>query len=113
MLLYDLEDKYQRALEIALDTIKNGCTLEEFLDLGFNNATLLNPFEEDTDKKDIVDLYTYEKGEYSYDLTEEMLETRVALSSDYVDGDGYTCVNIVCENDNDFKKFEKLLEEEK
>lgn len=114
-LLWEYEEIYHSfngILEDALDTIKRGCTLKEFLDLGFNNATLLNPFEEDTDKNDIWDLYIDRDGNYSIDLTEDMLNTRVSLSSTYIDGDGFTCCMIVCENDDDFHKFDVLLEEE-
>ena len=116
-LLWEYEEiihNFGDILEDAIYTIENGCTLRDFLDLGFNNATLLNPFEEDNDKKDIYDLFTCKDGDYyREDLTEDMLNTRVVLSSTYKDGEDFTCCNIVCENDNDFHKFEKLLEEER
>lgn len=113
MLLYELESLYQEKLESALYTIEHGCTLKEFLDLGFNNATLFNPYELDTDKTDIRDLYKCVDGSYSIDLTEEMLNCRVVLSVDYKDGDRFTCCNIVLENSEDWKYFKELIEEEK
>lgn len=113
MLLYELESQYQEQLESAINTIVDGVTLEEFLDLGFNNATLLSPYEEDTDKKDINDLYKCVDGSYSIDLTEDMLKCRFLLSSTYEDGDGFTCCNIELENKEDWKYFEELVEEVK
>lgn len=111
MLLYELESQYQKQLDNSSYIIENGCTLKEFLDLGFNNATLFNPYEEDIDKKDINDLYKCTDGNYSIDLTEDMLKCRVLLSSTYEDGDGFTCCNIVLENEKDWKHFKELIEE--
>lgn len=106
--LYQYEDEYREALKYAVYNVENGCTLREFLELGFNNATLLNPFEEDTDKKDVNNIY--EESEVVEKFTDKMLDVRVTLSSTYEDWDGFTCANIVLENDNDWKLFEKLEE---
>ena len=109
--LYEVEYEYREVYDNALYAIEEGCTLEEFLELGFNNATLLNPNEEDTDRYDIFDLY--DTSDIADKLTNEMLQARVSLSSTYQDGDDYTCANIVLENEEDWKLFEKLVEEDK
>lgn len=107
MLLYQAEQKYFDTLDNAIYEAEQGLTLEEFLELGFNNSTLLNPEEEDTD---IKDLFLESSGEYyREDLTEDMLNARVVLSSTYEDFDGYTCANIVLENEEDWKYFKELI----
>jgi len=108
--LYEIQAEYFEAYDRAIDWITMGCTLKECIeDIGFNNITLFNPFEED-DKKDIKNIY-YNSNIYNK-LTVEMLKTKVKLSSTYEDSDGFLCVNVFCENDEDFKKFEKLLKKE-
>ena len=106
--LYEIQADYFEAYDRALDWIEEGCTLRDCIeDIGFNNITLLNPFEEDTDEKDINNIY-YDSDIYDK-MTEEMLNTKVELSSTYEDGDGFLCVHVVCKNDDDFKKFKSLL----
>lgn len=108
--LYEYEADYYEAMERAIDWAEMGCTLEDAIeDIGFNNITLMNPYEEDTDRKDIHNLY---HGSSMVDkLTKEMLKAKVVLSSTYQDGDDFTCANMVLENKEDWKLFEKLVEE--
>ena len=110
MLLWEAESRYRDILDDSIYEAEQGLTLKEFLELGFNNATLLNPCEEDTDKYDITDLYMEDENTYSReDLTEDMLESRVVLSSTYEDFDLMTCANIVLENEEDWKYFKELI----
>lgn len=108
MKLYEIESKYRDLLDECISVAEDGCTLKEFLELGFNNATLLNPFEEDTDTKDIENLY-FESDLY-YKLDENMLNSMVLLSSTYEDFDGYTCAYIELKDSKDWEYFKELEE---
>ena len=105
--LYECQADFMDAYDRAIDWGEMGCTLKEAIeDIGFNNITLLNPYEEDTDKKDIGDIYY---NSYIYNkLDDNMLNCEVELSSTYEDSDGFICANMVLQNDEDWKYFEKL-----
>ena len=110
-LLWQVEKEFFEMQEKIEDLYDEELTLEEFLDYGFNYNTILNPYEEDTDKKDLKGLYVDDDYNYSIDLTDEMLHVLVELSSTYEDCDGYTCANIVLKNNEDWKYFEELVKE--
>lgn len=109
--LWQYESEYFDALREAEITIENGCTLKEFINLGYNCSTLLSPNED----SDLEDIYITDSisGDSSYNFSEEMLETKVKLSSLYEDYDGYTCANIELENEKDWELFKPLLKKEK
>ena len=110
--LYEIESEYFDAYGRAIDWAEMGCTLKEMIEeIGFNNITLLNPFEEDTDTEDIDNIYF---GSDNYKkMNDKMLNTKVKLSSTYEDSDGFTCATIELINNNDWKLFKKLLEVKK
>ena len=102
--LYEYQADFMEAYDRAIDWAFDGCTLKEAIeDIGFNNITLLNPFEEDTD---IHDIY-YDSTMYNK-LNNKMLNIEVELSSTYEDSDGFICANMVLKNRDDWKYLESL-----
>ena len=104
-LLYQYENDYINALTNAIDIAGDGLTLGEFLELGFNNATLVNP-----NGKKIEDLFMSCDGTYfRNDLTDKMLETRVVLVETEKDYDGYTDAILELENEEDWNNFKEIV----
>lgn len=106
--LFEYEADYFEAYDRAIDWAEMGCTLKELVEeIGFNNITILNPFEEDTDKKYITNIY-YGGNKYE-NMNDIIKNIKVILSSTYTDLDGYTCANIELENKEDWKLFKEAL----
>ena len=105
--LYEYQADFLEAYNRAINWAESGCTLQEAIEeIGFDNITLLNPFEEDTDSNDINDLYY--GSDNANQLTDKMKNVEVVLSSEYEDCDGYICANMVLKNKNDWKYFKGL-----
>ena len=107
--LFEYESDYYYAYNRAINWASSsaGCSIKNLVeDIGFNNITILNPNEEDTDTKDIEVYF----GSDTYDnMSDKAKNCMVVLSSIYQDFDDYTCVNVCLKNEDDWKYFEGLL----
>lgn len=110
----DAKNKFLNKLEYYEGLVSSGeLTLKEFLDLGFNSSKLLK--KDDYNWEFITGYKNSDKckdkyGEYSEDLSDEMMNVKVINSGDaYEDYDGYFCMNVLCVNEKDYELFDKEL----
>jgi hypothetical protein len=107
-ILWKLEQDFNDSLENAKNrAMYDEITIEELLDLGFNNNYLMLSNGEEIELG-----YIDENGERSEELTEEQLSVKVYMKEDFgwysdedTDGDGYHIAKVYCLDKNDEKLF--------
>lgn len=107
--LWKKEKDFNDSLENAKNTaMYNKITIEELLDLGFNNNYLILSNGEEIELG-----YIDENGERSEELTEEQLGVKVYMKEDFgwysdedTDSDGYHIAKVYCFNKFDEELFE-------
>lgn len=107
-LLYNLEQEFKTTLEDAKNSaMYDELTIEELLDLGFNNNYLILSNGEEIELG-----YIDENGEKSEELTEEQLNTHIYMDEgfgwyddDDIDADGYHIAKVYLKNQEDERLF--------
>lgn len=111
------EKSFFNKLDYCKDMVSSGdLTLKEFLNLGFNNSYLLKKSDSEWSFNigwKNSDKCISEYGQYSQDLSEDMMNIKVIGAGDpYEDLDGYYCMDIYCVNEKDYELFDKELDKD-
>lgn len=116
-LLWKLESNFKKDLEKRTNiAIYDKITIRELLDLGFNNNWLIFNDEDNMPNYELG--WKEENGDYSYELTQEQLNTKVyMMTQDYfcdydtdengyfIDTDGYHISRVKLLNNEDKELF--------
>lgn len=111
-ILWKEEQDFKESLDRAINMVKyEKITIQELLDLGFNN-NYLKLSNEKTFKLGYID----ENREYSKELSKEQLNVKIYMKEDFgyysdedIDEDGYHIAKVYCINQEDEELFEEMI----